>query len=277
MLPGVPLFQPPLLRYHPRRGCAPLTKPIYEEEYDGLLLMEYEEYELEHPGFLVLGLPDTGLVGVISANHLVEALGMKEVAGIDVLPLMPPVAVISKGEVRPPLRIFVKDNIMTLTAETPIPPASVHSLSKMIIDYAMKRGVDYIISIVGVASPARINIEKPRVYWIASNEKARKLVEPLNLEGFLNGYLVGPYALILKNAIRARVSNLVLLADAYIEFPDPEAAAEVLNVVSKVTGKEIDTKKLLEQAEMIRLRLRGLMKQTKQTMSEMGTPSLMYA
>ncbi len=239
--------------------------------------MEYEEYELEHPGFLVLGLPDTGLVGVISANHLVEVLDMREVAGIDVLPLTPPVAVISKGEVRPPLRIFVKDNIMTLTAETPIPPASVHSLSRMIIDYAMKRGVDYIISIVGVASPARINIEKPRVYWIASNEKARKLVEPLNLEGFLNGYLVGPYALILKNAIRARVANLVLLADAYIEFPDPEAAAEVLNVVSKITGKEIDTRKLLEQAEMIRLRLRGLMKQTKQTMSEMSAPSLMYA
>ncbi len=252
--------------------------PVYEEELDGLLLMEYEEFELKHPSFLVLGLPDTGLVGVISANHLVETLGMKEVAGIDVMTLMPPVAVISKGAVRPPLRIYVKDNLMALTAEAPVPPASVHALAKMIVDYAMKRGVDYIVSIVGVASPARINIEKPRVYWIASNEKARKLMEGVEAEGFLNGYLVGPYALILKNAIRARVPNLVLLADAYIEFPDPEAAAEVLNVLSKITGVQVDTKKLLEQAEMIRLRLRGLMKQTKQTMAEMGGPSpLMYA
>ncbi len=262
----------------PYGGGSGLVKPIYEEELDGLLLMEYEEYELSHPSFLVLGLPDTGLVGVIAANHLVESLGMKEVAGIDVLTLMPPVAVISKGEVRPPLRLYMKDNIMAMTAEAPVPPASVHALAKMLIDYAMKRGVDYIISIVGVASPNRINIEKPRVYWLASNEKAKKLVEGLGLEGFLNGYLVGPYALILKNAIRARMPNLVLLADAYIEFPDPEAAAEVLNVLSRISGREIDTKKLLEQAEMIRLRLRGLMKQTKQTMAEMGSPSpLMYA
>lgn len=255
-----------------------LVKPIYEEELDGLLLMEYEEFELKHPSFLVLGLPDTGLVGVISANHMVEALGMKEVAGIDVVTMMPPVAVISNGVVRPPLRIFVKDNLMALTAEAPVPPGSVYALAKMLVDYAMKRGVDYIVSIVGVASPNRINVEKPRVYWIASNEKARRLVEGLGLEGFTNGYLVGPYALILKNAIRARMPNLVLLADAYIEFPDPEAAAEVLNVLSKIAGVEIETKKLLEQAEMIRLRLRGLMKQTKQAMAEMGGPSpLMYA
>jgi len=259
-------------------GVHALVKPIYEEELDGLLLMEYEEFELRHPSFLVLGLPDTGLVGVISSNHLVETLKMREVAGIDFATMMPPVAVISNGDVRPPLRIFVHENLMALTAEAPVPPASVYPLAKMLVDYAMKRGVDYIVSIVGVASPNRINIEKPRVYWIASNEKARRLVENAGIEGFLNGYLVGPYALILKNAIRARMPNLVLLADAYIEFPDPEAAAEVLALLSKITGIEIDTKKLLEQAEMIRLRLRGLMKQTRQTLAEMGGPSpLMYA
>ncbi len=256
-----------------------MTRPVYEEAYDGLLLMEYEEFEVERPGFLVLGLPDTGLVGVISANHLVESLGMKEVAGVDVAAMMPPVAVISNGAVRPPLRIYLSGNIMTLTAEAPVPPAAIPALARMIIDYAIKRGVDYIVSIVGVASPNRINIERPRVYWIASDEKARKLMENVkDVEGFTNGYLVGPYALILKNAIRYRASNLVLLADAFMEFPDPEAAAEVLNVLSKITGRSIDTKKLIEQAEMIRLRLRGLMKQTKQTMAEMGAPSpLLYA
>ena len=254
-----------------------MSRPVYEEEYDGLLLVEYEEFEVKKPSFLILGLPDTGLVGVISSNHLVEALSMKEVAGIDLAAMMPPVAVISNGAVRPPLRIYVKDNIMALSAETPVPPQAVYPLSKLIVDYALKRGIDYIISIVGIASPNRVNMERPNVYWIASNEKARKLVEDIGIEGFVNGYLVGPYALILKNAIRNRLANLVLLADAYIEFPDPEAAAAVLSVVSKITGVSIDVNKLLEQAEMIRLKLRNLMRQTKQTMSEMRTPSpLMY-
>jgi len=255
-----------------------LTRPIYEEEMDGLLLMEYEEFELKKPSFMVLGLPDTGLVGVISSNHLVESLNMREVAGIDILSMMPPVAVISKGYVRPPIRIYVSDNIMAVSAETPVPPQAVYPLAKLLVDYAMKKSIDYITSIVGIASPSRLNLEKPGVYWIASNEKARKLVESLDIDSFANGYLVGPYALILKQAIRSRVANLVLLADAYVEFPDPEAAAEVLTVVSKLTGIEVDVKRLLEQAEMIRIRLRGLMKQTKQAMAEMKTPSsLMYA
>jgi len=256
------------------------ARPIYEEELDGLLLLEYEEYELSHPSFMVLGLPDTGLVGVISTSHMVEALNMKEVAGIDILAMMPPVAVISNGAVRTPLRIYHAENILALTSETPVPPNVIHPLARLLVEYAMKRGVDYIVSIVGVANPQRLNIEKPKVYWIASNEKARSLIEKAGegLEGFLNGYLVGPYALILKNALRMRVPNLVLLADAYIEFPDPEAAAAVLEKLSKIIGREIDTKKLLEQAEMIRLRLRGLMKQTRQTMAEMGAPSpLLYA
>lgn len=255
-----------------------MARPIYEEELDGLLLMEYEEFEPKKPSFMVLGLPDTGLVGVISSSHLVENLGMKEVAGIDILSMMPPVAVISKGVVRPPIRIYLSDNVMAVSAETPVPPQAVYPLAKMLVDYAMKRGIDYIVSIVGIASPNRINLEKPGIYWVASDEKARKLVEGLGIESFTNGYLVGPYALILKQAIRSRVSNLVLLADAYIEFPDPEAAAEVLSVVSKLVGVEVDVKKLLEQAEMIRIKLRGLMKQTRQAMAEMRTPSsLMYA
>ncbi|KSW12394.1 hypothetical protein CF15_06600 [Pyrodictium occultum] len=256
----------------------PVSRPVYEEEFDSLLLAEYEEFKLKKPSFMVLGLPDTGLVGVISSSHLVETLQMREVAGIDILSMMPPVAVISNGAVRPPIRIYARDNLLVVTAETPVPPPAIYPLSRLLIDYAMKSGVDYVMSIVGIASPNRINMDKPGVYWIASSEKAQKLVDGLDIRNFSNGYLVGPYALILKQAIRRRVANLVLLADAYVEFPDPEAAAEVLKVISRIVNIEIDVKKLLEQAEMIRLRLRGLMKQTRQAMAEMRAPSsLMYA
>jgi uncharacterized protein len=89
---------------------------------------------------------------------------------------------------------------------------------------------------------------------------------------------VGPYALVLKEAIRKRVANLILLAESFVDFPDPEAAAQALTVLSRILGVNIDVSKLLEQAEMIRLRLRGLMKQTRQSMAEMGGPSpLMYS
>ncbi len=254
------------------------TRIVYEEEADGLRLVEYEEFKLGSPSYMILGLPDTGLVGVIASNHLVESLGMKEVGGIDLLGVMPPVAVISQGEVKTPLRIYRKDNLLVVSSETPIPGSHVYPLAGFLVDYAQRRGIDYIVSLVGVAAPNRLDLPKPRVYWIASDEKARRLVDGSGAEMFANGFLVGPYAVVLKQSIRRRVSNLVLLAEAYIDFPDPEAAAEVVKTLSKITGVEVNVSKLLDQAEMIRLRLRGLMKQTKQSLSEMKAPSpLMYA
>lgn len=256
-----------------------MPKPIYEYEYDGLLLIEYEEVSLRKPSYMVLGLPDSGLVGLIAASHLVETLKLKEVGGIDFPKLLPPVAVIYQGEPRTPIRFFASNNLLVVRAETPIPPATIISLGQLLVDYAMKRGVDYIVSIVGVATPNRMEVEKPNVYWLASDEKARRLAE--KLEGaklFENGYIVGPYALILKYAMRHRVSNVVMLADAYIEFPDPEAAAEVLKVLSKAIGVEVDVEKLLDEAEIIRLRMRELMKQTRQALQEMRTPHpMLYA
>jgi len=256
-------------------------RPIYEEEYDGLIYLEYREVRLSKPSFLVLGLPDAGLVGVIAATHLVRSLGLEEYAGIDSTRLLPPVAVISKGLPRHPLRLFHLDNIIVLTAETAIPPAAIHPLASFIIDYARRMSIDYVVSIVGLAAPNRLEIEKPSVYWLASSEDAAKLAEKLGIKMMSDGYLVGPYAVILKEAVKKRVNNLILLAEAFLDFPDPEAAAAVLQVLSKAIGKEVDTKKLLEEAELIRLRLKELMRQTKQTLTEMRKtyeyqPPLMY-
>lgn len=261
------------------RGWLGLRQGIvYEEEANGLHLIEYEEFSLGKPSYMVLGLPDTGLVGVIASNHMVDSLGLKEVAGIDYVGVMPPIAVIREGNLRTPIRIFKGEGLLVVTAETPIPPSHMYQLTNFLVDYAQRKGVEYIISIVGIATPNRMELPKPRVFWLAGNDKARKLVEGLDIEMFSNGFLVGPYALILKNSVKRRIANLVLLAEAYIEFPDPEAAAEVAKLLSRVIGIDIDVAKLLDQAELIRLKLRELMRQTKQSMGEVRAPSpLMYA
>ncbi len=256
-------------------------RPAYEEEYDGLVYIEYREVKPSKPSFMVLGLPDAGLVGVIASTHLVKSLGMEEYGGIDSPRLFMPLAVINKGLPRPPLRLFHKDNVIVLLAEAAIPPAAIHPLSSFIIEYARRMSIDYIVSIVGLAAPNRLEIEKPNVYWLASSEEAKALAEKLGIKMMSDGYLVGPYALILKEAVRKRVNNLILLAEAFMDFPDPEAAAAVLQVLSKAIGKEVDVKKLLEEAEVIRVRMKELMRQTRQTLTEMRKtyeyqPPLLY-
>ncbi len=241
----------------------------YEEPFDGFSIIEYKDFELKSPSFFVLGLPDAGLVGVIAAQHLVKALKAEEVGGIESYRYFPPLAVIHRGTPKPPIRMFVKDNLLIMVPEVAIPPAAVYPLSYMIIDYARKHGVNYLVSIVGIAVPNRMEIEKPKVYWLASTQKAEEAVKDAGIERFEEGYLVGPYAVILKESAKRRVNNIVLLVESFMEFPDPQAAAEALSVLSKIVNIEVDTKPLLEEAETIRLMARDLMKRTAKTLAQM--------
>jgi uncharacterized protein len=62
---------------------------------------------------------------------------------------------------------------------------------------------------------------------------------------------------------------ITLLAQCFFNYPDPEAAAEVLKELSNIIGVKVDTSKLLEKGEEIRLRARDIMKRTQQELSRM--------
>ena len=61
----------------------------------------------------------------------------------------------------------------------------------------------------------------------------------------------------------------MLFAEAFVEFPDPAAAVEVLNVLSKMLNVQINLKPLLEKAEEIRLKTRELMLSTKKVLDRL--------
>ncbi|MMZ71367.1 hypothetical protein D1872_347220 [compost metagenome] len=64
-------------------------------------------------------------------------------------------------------------------------------------------------------------------------------------------------------------------------MPDPEAAAVAVESVSKITGVDVNVSRLLEEAEKLKLRLKDLMKETRNVMAKMGKtyeyrPPLIY-
>jgi len=258
-----------------------MPKVVREDAYEGIVFLEYEEFDIGHPSFFVIGLPDAGLVGSISVGHLIRELKPDEIGGIEIERLMPPVVIIKKGEPRPPLRLFKKENLVILTSEAPIPPSSIYTLSNAILEYSVRRRIDFIVSLTGVGSPNRIKGGKPNVFWTANGKQALEEVARLGIPPFDDGLLIGPYAVILKEASRYLVNNIVLLVESFPDIPDPEAAAEVIKTFSKLTGVSIDVSKLLEEAEMIRMRTRELMRHTARVMNQMGKsmemqPSLLY-
>jgi uncharacterized protein len=55
---------------------------VYEEEINGFIYREYRP--LGKPRFLVIGLPDVGLVGEIAAVHMIRSLGLTDSIGVDI-------------------------------------------------------------------------------------------------------------------------------------------------------------------------------------------------
>ncbi|WP_460124086.1 proteasome assembly chaperone family protein [Stetteria hydrogenophila] len=244
---------------------------FYEEEINGFLFREYGE--LGRPKYLVLGLPDVGLVGAIAAMHIIRERKLKDAVGIESYTFLPPVAVVANGRPLHPVRIYTDgEELAVLITDVPVAPAGVAPLGSAIVEYARSRGFEVIISLTGVGSPARMRGAEPKVYWVSTGSRAEELGSRLGAEKFENGIIVGPYAIVLKESVRRKVNNLVVLAESYIDFPDPEAAAAALQALGKATGLEVSVEKLLEEAEQLRLRLRQLMKETREAMSRLGKP-----
>jgi uncharacterized protein len=60
------------------------------------------------------------------------------------------------------------------------------------------------------------------------------------------------------------------MVQAFLNFPDPGAAAEAVKVLSTLTEIPISIKALIEGAEEVRVRVRDLMNQTATTMQTSG-------
>ena len=256
-----------------------MRRAVYEEEINGFLFREFEL--VERLDYLVLALPDVGLVGAIAGIHLIKELKMKDIVGIDNYAALPPVVVVHDGEAKHPMRIYASQGVGVLITDVPVAPPAVPLLSQAIVNYARLRGVKLLISITGMGTPARIEKEELGLYYLASDREAEIEAGRTGAKALEQGILVGPYALILKESARKGVHNIVFMVESFIDLPDPEAASVALKAVSKVTGVQVDTEKLLEEAEKIKLRLKELMKETRSVMAKMGKtyeyrPPLLY-
>ncbi|NAY89853.1 MAG: hypothetical protein GU347_03960 [Desulfurococcales archaeon] len=168
-----------------------------------------------------------------------------------------------------------------VASEIPIPATTIQVFSYALLEYAMRRRVDFVIGITGLGSGERVNKEKPSVFAAYSGEKIKKVLGEKSIPLFSEGAILGPFAIFLKEARRFRLDSTVLLAEAFPELPDPEAASVAIEALSKIIDVNIGVQKLLEEAEYIRLRNRELMKQTARLMTQAGRgaeaqPSLLY-
>jgi uncharacterized protein len=239
-----------------------------EEVIGGFRFIEYKPLEMERPSVLLFSLPDAGLVSVISASHIVSTLGLEEVGDVE-FPELAHIAVVREGLPRSPLRIYAGRSLAAVFTDVAISPAAQVMLASAVVDYARLRGVDYVVSLSGIPSPNRLDLEELKTYYVSSNRRMAEVAEKGGAVTLKQGVLVGAYAALIRESVRKGFNSLLLLTECFMEFPDPEAAARGLQVFSRITNINIDTKKLLEEAELIKVKTRELMRQTTGVMKQM--------
>lgn len=215
--------------------------------------------------YIVIGVPDVGLVGSIATTHIVEQLKMREVGYLE-SELLPPVVIIHGGEPKEPIRIFGKGDLLVMTTDTVLPIHLFSPLAKTIVGWAKLHEAEQVIGISGLAAPNRLEIEKPAVFGVATTDVAKSLLRRADIPLFDQGSIVGSYALIIKEAVKRKQSCITLLAESHYDFPDPGASASSIEALNKLLNLNIDVRVLLEHAEEIRIKARELMRRTEHAM-----------
>jgi len=214
---------------------------------------------------VIIGLPDVGLVGLIATMHMIETLKMKRVGYIE-SKLFPPVIVLHNGEIQSPIKLYMKDENIAIVSEIPIPSTAIYALSEALLQHIKKWDPNMVIILHGIPIPNRLNLEKITNYAIGTNDKTKELISNNEIETMDTGVIVGLKAIFLWDSLKQNVPTIALGAESFLEYPDPGAAASVVEALNKFLKIDLDVEALLNRAEELRVRMRDLMKRTQETM-----------
>jgi uncharacterized protein len=203
---------------------------------------------------LVCGLPGSGYVGKLAADHLVSSFKSKRVAEYS-SPVFPPqVSVREDGTVDPPRGelYFVSGkkgkSFFVFTADAqPTTAEGEYELSDAVVKFAKKCGVKRVYTLAAYITGSFSN--SPKVYGAGTSkavldsltEGGATLMKDGGISG-MNGLLIGVAAL-------RGLEGACLLGETSGYVVDAGASKAVLELLSKVIGLPIDTSKLKEKAE----------------------------
>lgn len=226
-----------------------------------------------HRPVLVCGLPGSGYVGKLAADHLVSEFGLKKVAEYS-SETFPPQATVGKdGTVDLPkgelyfAALGRGKSMLVFTADAqPTTSEGEYELSDAVIRFAKKCGVRSVYAmaayITGSFSAA------PKVYGSGTSKGVLESLSENGVTLMKDGGISGMNGLLIGMASLRGMEGACLLGETSGYVVDAGAAKSVLEMLSKVVGLKIDTTKLKEKAEetqKVISQLQALAEQSKET------------
>jgi uncharacterized protein len=232
----------------------------------GVKVVESEKLDIKNP-VAITGFPDVGLVGTIAVSHLISTLDLKEIGHIESDEL-PPIIVVHGKRPKAPIRLYGNAEIVVAVSEIPIPHSLVYALSDSLVDWFKAKGVKLAVLLGGMANPRRMEVEKPEVYGVSTGKGQDEILQKKDIKFFEEGFITGQDGVILRNCMEKGLASIYLMAETHYGYPDPGAAAAVIQAANKILGLDVDVKMLLEKEEEIRIVTRDLMRRTEENMKK---------
>ncbi|HDI73072.1 MAG TPA: proteasome assembly chaperone family protein [Candidatus Altiarchaeales archaeon] len=238
-----------------------------EKMKDSIKIIETTKLVMEKP-VVIIGIPDIGLVGSIATFHILDKLKLEEIAHLE-SDKFPPVIVVHDKRPKSPIRIYGNKDILILISEIPITSSLIPEISRSLIEWFKTKDVSLVMSLGGIAHPDRLEIKKPTVYGLGTDEETDEILKKNDINIFEEGLIVGPNGIIIRDCMKNGIPSLYLMTESHYRYPDPGAAASIIEIINKILNLNIDVRELLDKEEEIKIKARDLMKRTEQSMKEM--------
>ncbi len=216
---------------------------------------------------LLFGFPGVGLVGVISTDHIIKAASLKRTAKVDSREF-PPIVRVVNGMAAEPISIYSGSGLYVMKGDVALPLQSTMGLITFTLDWFVKKKGKLAVMIEGIASENRLNKEKPEVFKIYSDEEAKELAINVSAKPLPEGFVSGHIAYFIREAIYRGIPAVAVLVECFPAYPDPGAAAEAIESLKPVINLDIDVNPLIERSEVVRHKMRELMRQAMQVVQQ---------
>ncbi|MDN7011537.1 proteasome assembly chaperone family protein [Methanoculleus sp. FWC-SCC3] len=207
---------------------------------------------------VLIGFPGSGLVGSIALQYLVEQMEFEQIGAIT-SKYFPPVALMSKGVINAPVRLYEKDHLAAVVSDVPIHPAICYEVANGIMDWLAQFNIGEIVTIAGIIT----NEQEKRVFGVATSSGALQRVEEKTII-LPMGSISGVAASLLTECKTRGIPGIGLLGET-VNTPDPRSSAATIEVLNQIYGLGLDIQPLLEQAVEIEAAMSQIAEQVQKT------------
>jgi uncharacterized protein len=207
---------------------------------------------------VLMGFPGSGLVGTIALQYLVDNLEF-DLIGTITSKYFPPLAMMNRGVINDPVRVYMKNDLAAIVADIPIHPMICYEVSNGILDWLTPFKPKEILTIAGIIT----NEPEKRVFGVATTTEALSRIQDHTLVLPI-GSISGIASSILTECKIRGIPGYGLLGET-VNAPDPRSSAAAITVLNKMYNLSLDVQPLIEQAVEIEQSMQKISEEVQQS------------